>query len=93
MIQVVVLVSNDLYTCIFQMHKLDKCHILSLNLRHGLGLQSTDSEAEPGQIIPPFMGDGLSHNLNLVLTPEPHVTLQLVNELHVLHFPLTDGSI
>ena len=66
---------------------------LPLNLRQAFLLQPMDCEGTPAQLKPPFTGEGLLHDLTLVLTPEPQVTLQLVNELHLLHFPLTDGSI
>ena len=39
-------------------------------------LHEADSDDDPEQLIPPCCGDGLSHDLTLVLVPPPHVRLQ-----------------
>ena len=41
----------------------------------------------PGQSKPPFEGDGLSHNLDRVLVPPPHVTDHEFQPPHAPQFP------
>ena len=44
------------------------------------------SEALPEHFFPPFFGIGLVQVLVLMVTPPPHVTLQ-VNDDHIVHPP------
>ena len=53
-------------------------------------LQSVISDDEPGQLLPPFDGEGLVHVLVLDFPPVPHVLVHDEYAPHALHIPLTE---
>ena len=66
---------------------------LNLDLRQASLVQPMGCKGTPAQLKPPFTGKGLLHDLTLVLTPVPHVTLQSSYGPQLLHFPFTGANI
>ena len=56
----------------------------SIYLRHGSGLHSTVSEADPKsmQFFPPFLGEGLAQVLTRVFKPPAQLALQSDHLVH-----------
>jgi len=50
-------------------------------------LQVTELELSPEQYLPPKAGVGLLQLLILTLEPPPHISLQLVQDVHGDHLP------
>ena len=56
---------------------------------HPAVLHVFDSEADPEQVFPPYLGVGLVQPLFLALVPPPHDLVQLLHLAHAANPPLT----
>ena len=54
---------------------------------HVAPLQDSTSVSSPTQLLPPFAGTGLSHDLLLFLIPKPQVTEHSAHSDHSLQLP------